>query len=41
LDITGRWSAEETFQPQIKPDMRKDLLKGWNRALSSVLKIAE
>ena len=36
-DIQKQWQISKTFSPQMDPDVREDLLKGWERAVKATI----
>src|SRR6187399_2165074 len=40
-DIQKQWQISKTFSPQMDPDVREDLLKGWERAVNAAIAWAD
>lgn len=36
-EIRGNWACERTFSPAVSPERRRELLKGWKRAVSCAM----
>ena len=35
-EISGQWQIEKTFEPQMEPAQKGELIKGWQRAIKAV-----